>query len=335
MDERRARRSFWLALAVSLMLHLAAATVPGWDLPEDDTEAAILAATLAPTPVAGPAPLPRKKLSPRPKSAAPLPEATPESASETVQETVVAEPSPPEPEAPPEPAADAVPPAPTSDPMSPAPPLTGRLPPAGRIVYQVARGDGFVVGTGEHRWRHDGVRYELRAVVETTGLAALFRAVKVVQESRGIFDAQGLRPLAFDSWRDGTLKESVRFEPEQGRIALSKGRSADYVPAVQDLLSIFYQLGLAPADAQRFAMSVATGRKVATYSVTVTPVAPPDLPQGVREARAYAISAGTDGDVTEVWLDTETRLPVRIRHKDRKGEVFVQLATLIELEPTP
>ncbi|MCX8017142.1 MAG: DUF3108 domain-containing protein [Rhodocyclaceae bacterium] len=232
----------------------------------------------------------------------------------------------------------AVPPAPTFAPpqqalaeaaAAPAP-LTGRLPPAGRIVYQVLRGgDGFVIGQSEQRWQHDGEHYRLSAETGTTGLAALFKPVKVVLKSRGVFDPQGLRPLEFERWQGERLREQIRFEPEAGKVWLA-GQSVEFVPGVQDLLSIFYQLGVLTAATPRFGVAVAAGRKVATYAVTVGAVALLDLPQGARAARAYTIEAGSER--TEVWLDADTQLPIKIRHQDKKGELFEQLATLIELE---
>jgi negative regulator of sigma E activity len=47
------------------------------------------------------------------------------------------------------------------------------------------------------------------------------------------------------------------------------------------------------------------------------------------------VLARADGDATEIWLDEETRLPLKISHRDRKGEVYDQVATHIEMEKTP
>jgi hypothetical protein len=153
-----------------------------------------------------------------------------------------------------------------------------------------------------------------------------------VQESRGLFAATGLQPLEFKNERDGKLKDSVRFDLEQRRIFLGNGQSAALGASVQDLLSLFYQLGAAALDVAEFTMTVATGRKVANYLVTVGETLKLDTPLGERSVRHLKVAGASRDDATEIWFDTLTHLPMKIRHRDRKGEVFDQIATAIELE---
>jgi hypothetical protein len=311
---------------------------PGWGLPFDDEPATVhLDATIAapavieskpavPTP-----PPPRKKRSPARSLSPPTP-ATPQA---DVPGEPLAAASGPEPVAPavenlePEPPAVMAPPV-----VLPAPTFADRWPRSGRIVYQVTRGtEGFVVGQSEQRWEHDGTRYSLHAETETTGLAALFRPVKVIQDSRGIFDAAGLRPLEYDAARDGKPQGGARFDPEQGRITQDRGSGAAFLAGAQDLLSIFYQLATLSFDVPSFPLTVATGRKVATFAVTVGLELDLETPQGPRRVRHLKVIGNAREDATEIWLDVETRLPLKIRHRDRKGDIFDQIATLIETEP--
>ncbi|MCX8085998.1 MAG: DUF3108 domain-containing protein [Rhodocyclaceae bacterium] len=323
-----ARRSFWLALALSLLLHAALLCSPGWSLPQEEEARTLDATLLLPPPTPLPTPIKpqpaRKAPSPPPKP--PAAPSMPEVPTPPAGEASASEP--PASAEPPASIAEAVPPAPTFAPSSPLPPRIGRLPASGRIVFRVIRGEGFVIGESEQRWQHDGERYELVAKTRTTGLAALFRPVEVVQESRGRFDAHGLRPLAFERWQNDKLKERIRFLPEENSVEIN-GLRVEFVAGTQDLLSIFYQLGVLEAETP-LGVAVAAGRRVSTYAVTVGPVAPVELPQGVRSARAYTIVAGNEE--TLVWLDADSWLPIKIRHKDRKGEVYEQLATLIEIE---
>lgn len=342
----------WLAVSASVALHIGLLLSPGWSLPLDDEhDAERLDATLQTIPraVASPAaaaPAPVRRLRPRKPAAPPTP-ATPEAPVAALPETAPAVPAaaaqpataatqPDEaattPEPPPEAAAQ-----PESPPAAapPAPSFVSQWPRSGRIVFQVTRGeDGFIVGQSEHRWQHDGASYSLRAVTETVGLAALFRPARVLQESRGVFDAAGLRPLEFDTQREGKNKDSVRFDSAQGRIFFGKEQSAAFVVAAQDMLSLFYQLGAIAFDVPQFVITVATGRKVAEFAVAVGPVSELETPAGSRPVRHLRISGSAREDATEVWLDTESHLPLRIRHRDRKGEVFDQITTLIELKPT-
>lgn len=335
---------FWLALSASVALHIGVLLAPGWGLPfDEEPEVATLDATIVlpttvtPKPATPTPPAPRKK---RP-SAKPHSPPTPV----TPQTQLPAEPA--EPVEPvsavpdadpvasavdPEPAAVEAPPA--MLPVLPPPTFADRWPRTGRIVYQVTRGEqGLIVGQSEQRWEHDGTRYSLHAEIETTGLAALFRPVKLVQDSRGVFDATGLRPLAFETQRDGKPQGSVRFEPEQGRIVLARGGSVPFVPAAQDLLSLFFQLAALSFDVPEYPLMVTTGRKVATYTISVGEELSLETPQGPRRVRHLKVGGNAREDSTEIWLDVESRLPLKIRHRDRKGEVFDQNATLIETEP--
>jgi hypothetical protein len=343
-----ARRPFWLALAVSLLLHLALLVSPGWRLAADEVgsfEATLLAPIQAiPVPepqAATPAPVPpRPKSRPRPPVAPPPVPAVPELPVASVpddvplasNEPVSAEPASQEaPAAPTEPAG-AVPPAPTFFPYAES------WPKRGRIVFQVTRGeDGFIVGRSEHRWEHDGKGYTLRALTETTGLAALFRPAQVLQESRGAFAAAGLQPQEFRNERSGKPAESARFDAGERRVHFSNGQSAAFVDAAQDMLSLFYQTGALALDVERHALKVATGRKLADYVVTVDAATSLDTPLGPREVRHLKIAPARGGeldDTTEIWLDAVLRLPLKIRYRDRKGEIFDQVAMEMETEKT-
>jgi ferric-dicitrate binding protein FerR (iron transport regulator) len=209
-------------------------------------------------------------------------------------------------------------------------------PKRGRIVFQVTRGgEGFVVGQAEHRWHHDGMNYEVRAATETVGLAALFKPARVEQESRGGLVAAGLQPLDYSLSRDGKLKEGARFDATQRRIFLGNGHSATYRDNTQDMLSLFYQLGAYSFETDQFVISVASGRKVAFFTVSVGASEVLATPLGERTARHLKINGPAREDATEIWLDTQTRLPLKIRHRDRKGEIFDQIAATIELDSPP
>lgn len=325
---------FWLALSASLALHAGVLLAPGWDLPfDDESETAPIDATLvSPRPAAVKPPLPAaaRPVHKRPP-AKPLPPpapAIPQARAPIEPVAVAPDPEPPVPAVEPMPAAAEPPPA-----VTPAPTFADRWPRSGRIVYQVSWGEqGLIVGRSEQRWKHDGQHYGLHAETETTGLAALFRPAKVVQDSRGIFDAAGLRPLEFAVMRAGKPKESVRFDPEEGRIILARGDSVPFVPAAQDMLSLFHQLAALPFDVPDHTQAVITGRKLTTFAISVGGESALETPLGLRRVRHLKVSAGQQEDSTEIWLDVETRLPLKIRHRDRKGEVFDQVAIAIETE---
>lgn len=373
------RWSFRWALAFSLLLHLGALTVSGWTLPVADavTTPLPLAATLlmpspvkpAPPPAASRVPTLRPATARQPTARPSLPTAVAHTVSPAVDSAITPAVDPifqaaddalPAVEAAAEPERPAsVPPAelPTRLPsdsaadapsaVTPAPtfatPLAATWPPRGRIRFSVTRGaSGFIVGQAEHNWQHDGTTYRLRAVTETTGLAAVFKPVTVVQESRGIFVASGLQPRAFKNERDSRLTLALHFDLQQ-RIVFHSGRSnrsdhsAALTEATQDMLSLFYQLALAPHTGSEFFLSVATGRKLERYALTVGATQSLDTPFGVRTVQHYTLpgtQGGASSDATEIWLDSQTRLPLKIRHRDRKGDIYDQTATAVELDPT-
>lgn len=334
-----ARRPFWLALIASLLLHLAVLTAPGWGLPLFDDESAVPLDTRIVIPE--PAMQEQTKATPSPSlPKRPLPRPQPKLPAVPAAESPAPAPAPPEPA----PVAEAVPvpaeasPEPATEPslaVAPVPIFSHAdiWPKQGRIVFQVTRGtEGFIVGQSEHQWRHDGTNYELRAMTETVGLAALFKPAEVLQESRGGFAPAGLQPREYSLMRDGKLKESARFDSEQRRIFLGNGHSAAYRVGTQDMLSLFYQLGAYSFDAGPFALVIASGRKISFFTVGAGSDTVLETSLGKREVRHLQITGPAREDATEVWLDILTRLPLKIRHRDRKGEIFDQIAMTVELE---
>jgi len=336
----------WLALSASLALHIGVLLSPGWALPFDDEPetSAKLSARLAPpqsapvTPHPPAVPGPAKKKPPAQKPAPPPASeqgpVTPDLNSPNEPSSAAAVPAPvvhePVPEwLPSETLSQA------NDAVTPTPSFATRWPRTGRIVFRVTRGEqDFVIGQGEHRWEHDDHQYRLQATTETTGLVALFRSVKVVQESRGGFDAAGLRPHEFTVVREGKTTESIHFDAAAGNILLPRGGSVAFVPA-QDMLSLFYQMAHLPGYSTEHALRLATARGVASYTVQVGIVDALETPLGTRQAIHFKVVGGRQEDRTEVWLDAETRLPLRIRHRDRKGDLFDQIAITIETETKP
>lgn len=322
-----ARRPFWLALALSLLLHVVVLTAPGWELllPEEENAEPLLAATLVaprPPPVPAIQPRPKPKPAPRPEPRPVLPQP----ADSAPAESLALPAPPPEPPAPPAPVGETLPAVP------PAPTFAAEWPRSGRIVYQVTRGEGgLIVGEAEHAWQHDGNTYELRAVTQTTGLAALFRPARVEQESQGVFAPGGLQPVEFKTARDGKPKDSVRFDAAQGRIFFGRGGNAEFVPDAQDLLSLFHALSVLRDEAGTYVLTVATGRRLSRYEVTLVGTETLETPLGEFETRHIKISGPAVEDATEVWYDKDRNLPLKIRHRDRKGEIYDQVAMQIEL----
>ncbi|MDP2793284.1 MAG: DUF3108 domain-containing protein [Sulfurisoma sp.] len=324
-------RRWWLALAASLLVHALVLSSPGWQLPslddllnpdkEERIEArlALPPAPPAPPPVALAEPSPARLATVKPASSrrptvSPAPTFSPPPAQATAAPVVEA----------------VAPPAPAvAKPVATAP-----LPRRARIRFAIIRGEqGFVVGRSEHRWTLDGNAYTLRAVAETTGIAALFRPATVTQISEGELLAEGLRPRSFRVERGGAAGDTASFDWAAGRVAMNPGpRDAVAEPGMQDMLSMFWQLGLLPVVADGVGMTVATGKKIERFVFTLVGEEKIATPLGEKAALHIKTVGTAGGDATEIWIGVDKRLPLRIRHIDRKGESFDQVVEEMEIE---
>lgn len=221
--------------------------------------------------------------------------------------------------------------------VSPPPPAavpeatSPQLPEQGTITYDVYRGGepATLIGAAEHRWEMAGGRYRIVSVMETTGVAAWLRAARVETESSGRLVAGGLQPERYVSRRrDRDRVEQVEFDAAAGLLRFGNGATTALPPGTQDLLSFNYQLGWLARTGD---MAIATGRKLGTYRLELLGkewVETPELP-------IWALHFRASGETTtEVWLAVDQYLlPVKIRHIDKKGERFEQIARDIRLLP--
>lgn len=344
----KARRGFLVALAVSLAVHLLVLSGSGWRLPllEGPGETTVLDARLATPKVPDARPLPAQA---RPKPSGPR------------------QPKPPRPPKPRKPEAEAMA-APDSGPAESPPavpaaegvqqervvrgespvaeaasepekkegaqaPAEIALPRWVRIHYRVTLGEGgFVAGEANQELRHDGITYVLSSTMATTGLAALFRPVKVVNVSEGQITAEGLRPVEFRVERSSGRNESARFDWQNSRVTLSGDRHFELAAGTQDMLSLFCQLALVQPESA-ISIPVLTSKKVEQYNFEVLGEERIRTPRGERTTLHLRNQQADGREATEVWLDpAEWRLPVKIRHTDRRGDMFEQIADRIEYQ---
>lgn len=323
------------AFVASALIHAAALVGSGWTLPgseEAEPPAGTIEAVIArPAPRAEPA---APKAMPKAPPVRPRPPpVAPASAPDSPPAPVASEPplatAPAAAEAaaaPPEPPPAAVPPAPT--------PASIALPGSGRVRYAISRGEGgFVIGQSIHTWDHDGFRYRLTSLTETTGLAALFKPAKVLQSSEGEVTDAGLRPNAFRHERVGGV-DTASFDWPARVVSYADRRDA-IVGGTQDMLSMYYQLVLLAPRQGPVEMPIATGRKLETYRFEVLGEETLALPGG--ERRALHLRTRSGGDTIEIWLRSgegaaASGLPLKIRFIDRKGELFDQIADEAETE---
>lgn len=347
---------FALALIASAFLHIAALTSPAWELPTLNPEepASRLDAVLMPavpnTPSVAIRPhvaaLPAATSAPKPHHANPHPRvlAVPPAADATEANPLS------------EIAAVAVPPAPTSEepapveppasepaPTSPtaSPPATPpsaipfSLPEKGRMRFIVTRGEnGLIIGQSINTWTHDGIHYTFTNITETTGLAALFRPARIVQESQGEITAAGLRPLSFSNERKNK-KDTANFDWVEHLITYAD-RTEPVADGTQDMLSMYYQLALQVATDQPMKaidLFIATGRKLERYHFEL--IGEETLAYQGREHVTQHLRTKNGEDTIDLWIaKTVHGLPLKIRFTDHKGGIFDQIADDANTENT-
>lgn len=304
-----------VALTGSLLIHGAALFATDFELFGEARDAPVLRAELQPSPAplpvvpAPPAALERSPVKAKPVvRSVPLPVSAPADVAPAVAEPVTA--------------AEPTPPAPPPEPAKPA------LPASGVIRFAIVKESlGLQVGQAEHRWEFaDDGSYRLTATSETSGLAALLRPARLVQESRGRLVAGGLQPDSFRSQRAGKALEGADFDWPAGQIRLLRDGSVQPLRAgAQDMLSLNYQLAFLGRLAEGITLGVATARKFERHALDSLGEEEIDVPAGrFRTLHLRALNDST----TEIWIALDHgHLPVKIRFTDKKGESFEQIAT--------
>jgi hypothetical protein len=226
-------------------------------------------------------------------------------------------------------------PAVPATPLARRAPVASALPARGLIRYRVDRGDqGFQIGFSIHEWEAADGTYRITAVTETTGLVAFFKPLRIEVESRGRLTAAGLVPEHFVTRREGRATgESAEFDWDSMQLRMGNRPVQALSLGAQDLLSYAYQLGLVGDLASVGSMPIATGKKYANFQLEVVGDEDIEIPAGTfRSVHLRVPGVAT----TELWLARDRALlPVKIQHVDRKGNLYVQVATAIEFSQEP
>lgn len=232
-----------------------------------------------------------------------------------------------------------LPPEVTSSPEPPTPAVTPPMAPvlagSGRLAFVVVKDSlGMQIGRAEHRWEFPGDgTYRLRAMIETSGLAALFKPLRQEHESRGRLGPGGLQPESFRVLRNGVSRgEDADFDWATRQVRLQRDGSLQALTTgSQDLLSLNYQLAYLAAPENGSSIGVVTGRKYQPYSLDAFGEETIETPAG--KFRTLHLRAAGD-TITEIWIALDRwRLPVKIRFTDKKGDSYELRATEIDAAP--
>ncbi len=335
---RPSRALLW-ALAGSLLLHVAFTL---WPVDDDAVPDAIpLQATITELPppptTAAPAPAPKPRKKPRRADAPPPPVATaePAPAAETAAEPAADERAASEAAA----EADAAAPPAFAEAVAPdtPPPPAKILPPRVDLAYKVFFGTrGFLIGEATYRFEHADNRYRISTVGEARGLAALLLRGQGKLESRGTITAAGLQPYEFIAERGSRdRRERATFDWESGIVSLHEDKTAALMLPTFDPLALMWQYYFSPPTADEQTISIATTRRVVTYTVTRTGTETIAWPNGELDTEVWhRVSADGKTDAL-IWLAPKLNfIPVKIRVSNTdRGTLEVVLDAIRVDEP--
>jgi hypothetical protein len=264
----RARRTLWIALALSVVIHAAWSLWPAeiQRSPDDIVLSATLTEMPAPPPLTAAAPAkPRAKphrVTPAPSP--PAPPESPETNASIAANDMPATEAAPTPEVP----AATAPPAPLVEPPV-APPPVKTLPPRLELEYKLFLGtQGFMIGAATYRFEHTGNEYRIATVAEARGIVALILRGRGKVESRGLITATGLQPLEFAIERGSSdRREVTHFDWQSGVATLHEDKMVVLEPSSFDPMTAMWQAYFTPPETSQQTVNLITTRRVLNYTV--------------------------------------------------------------------
>lgn len=201
-------------------------------------------------------------------------------------------------------------------------------------VYEVRTG-GLEVGTMTRRFQIDaGGLYRFESTVESTGLVAMLRPLRIEETSQGTWTPEGLRPARYEYLRRSGRKRkqsAIDFDWSGSRaVATVKDKPVDFDLPAGTIDKLSYQLALMQdlaADREGLAYRIADIGKTKDYVLARR------TEEEVRAAgQVYATVpveyARDDGRRTVLWCAKALGfLPVRIEYKEKDGAITTATLT--------
>lgn len=207
------------------------------------------------------------------------------------------------------------------------PPL---LPRHAQLRFSVQYADGsFKVGEVVHQLESKDGLYTLRAEVQTTGVASIFKSYQLSQTSTGTVTDQGLRPQHYKETKAdsrGTQTETASFDWAAQKIHFADGRESPLPEQTQDVLSLSYQLSQFPLNLNNMLISFSSGRKLDQYFIAID--AEEIISTAMGELRTIPLRKvrGVNEDGLIIWLALEYRLlPVKMLYLDKTGKISANM----------
>ncbi len=328
----RTRRLLLVALALSLLVHLAVSLWPV-DLASAPDATPLTATITALPPPPTPASTAAAKPRPKPKRANPVPSPVPpvEAVAEAVPpDTAAADAAAAEMR---DKAAALAASAAAEALVTPGAAAGGKvLPPRVDLAYKVFFGTrGFLIGDAVYRFEHSNNRYRISTIGEARGLAALVLRGQGKIESRGLITEEGLQPLSFRVERGGPDRvETAAFDWEAGLLTLFDGRTEPLDLPTFDPLALMWQYYFTPPTVDKVTFTVGTPRRIHRYTMTREATESIDWPQGKIDAERWHRRSEDGKTDAYVWLAPSLRhIPVKMRVSNTdRGTIEVVLDSI-------
>jgi uncharacterized protein DUF3108 len=200
--------------------------------------------------------------------------------------------------------------------------------PPGRVelAYEITR-NGSRIAEAFYLLEHDGRSYRITETSEGRGILALRGTTR--RTSRGLVSAQGLKPVEFTDERTGRNTARANFDWETKTITLQyKGepRTEPLPPQAHDRLAWLFDFAFAPRRREAV-FDLFDGRGLSHQVYKSGGRERISTPLGEFDALRFVRANGDER--TEIWLASESLLPLRIRMVESDGTRFEQVTTKI------
>jgi hypothetical protein len=208
--------------------------------------------------------------------------------------------------------------------------LAQAAPPARiEVVYEMSR-EGAVVAEVVEVLEHGGGRYQITETSKGRGLLAFAGTIK--RTSRGLADADGVRPLEYLDERPGR-NSRASFDWQARTISMqhkAEQKTMPMPPGVQDRLSFMLAFALFPPKEKSVTYHVADGRGLSEQRYRVAGREKVKTPAG--EFSALKLVRDKEKESAEMWLAAELGyFPVKVVLLPKDGKRLEQTAVRVSV----
>lgn len=186
----------------------------------------------------------------------------------------------------------------------------------------------FAEGRAAYHWSREGDSYTINGEAEAIGFFTLFLEGSILQESRGIVTAEGLRPERFTERKPNTAPEGLEFDWPARKVTLdykAEKTTEELTDNALDWLSMIFQMAHRPPRGEAYELRVFTQRKRYKFNLVVLGVEEIEIPLGTVRALHLRHTDPEDQEIVDVWLGIDQHyLPVKLRYPVARNRLTVE-----------